>query len=163
MLRVSPTAIEGGLLIEPKVHRRDRGFFFEGFNAREFGRAGLHYQVTPHAQGKLVRVAHGAVFDVAVDIRPGSPTHGRWVGLELSADNQRQLWLPPGMAHGYLVTSEQADFVYKTTDYYAPESEGAIRWDDPAIGIEWPLAGRSPVVSAKDAAAPPLAHARPFA
>ena len=184
MLRVSPTAIEGVLLIEPKVHRDDRGFFVESFNAREFERAlgrrihfvqdnqarsslgvlrGLHYQVTPHAQGKLVRVAHGAVFDVAVDIRPGSPTHGRWVGLELSADNQRQLWLPPGMAHGYLVTSEQADFVYKTTDYYAPESEGAIRWDDPAIGIEWPLAGRSPVVSAKDAAAPPLAHARPFA
>jgi dTDP-4-dehydrorhamnose 3,5-epimerase len=184
MLTVTPTPIEGLLVIEPKVFRDDRGFFVESYNAREFEQAvghrvdfvqdnhsrstrgvlrGLHYQRPPHAQGKLVRVVAGAVFDVAVDIRPGSATFGRWFGLELSGENQRQLWLPAGMAHGYLVTSERADFVYKTTDYYAPASEGSIRWDDPAIGIDWSLGGLEPILSAKDAAAPGLDAALPFA
>jgi dTDP-4-dehydrorhamnose 3,5-epimerase len=183
MLKVTRTPIEGLLVIEPKVFRDDRGFFVESYNARDFERAigqhvdfaqdnhsrstrgvlrGLHYQRPPHAQGKLVRVVAGAVFDVAVDIRPGSATFGRWFGLELSGENQRQLWLPPGMAHGYLVMSEQADFLYKTTDYYAPASEGSVRWDDPAIGIDWPLGGRMPLISSKDAEAPPLASAAPF-
>lgn len=184
MLTVTPTPIEGLLVIEPKVFRDDRGFFVESYNAREFEQAvghrvdfvqdnhsrstrgvlrGLHYQRPPHAQGKLVRVVAGAVFDVAVDIRPGSASFGRWFGLELSGENQRQLWLPAGMAHGYLVTSERADFVYKTTDYYAPASEGSIRWDDPAIGIDWPLGSLEPILSAKDAAAPRLDAAPPFA
>lgn len=184
MLTVTPTPIEGLLVLEPKVFGDARGFFVESYNARDFEQAvghrvdfvqdnhsrsargvlrGLHYQRPPHAQGKLVRVVAGAVFDVAVDIRPGSATFGRWFGLELSGENQRQLWLPAGMAHGYLVTSEQADFVYKTTDYYAPASEGSVRWDDPVIGIDWPLGGLVPALSAKDAAAPPLAAALPFA
>ena len=120
---------------------------------------GLHYQAAPHAQGKLVRVTQGTVFDVAVDIRPGSPTFGRWVGVELSDANQRQLWLPPGMAHGFLVTSERADFLYKTTAYYAPEAERCIAWNDPAIGIAWPALGMAPLLSARDAAAPTLAAA----
>jgi dTDP-4-dehydrorhamnose 3,5-epimerase len=120
---------------------------------------GLHYQLPPHTQGKLVRVTQGSVFDVAVDIRKSSPTFGRWVGIELSGQNQRQIWLPPGMAHGFLVTSDSADFLYKTTSYYAPEAERCIRWDDPAIGIAWPALGRPPKLSEKDAAAPSLANA----
>jgi dTDP-4-dehydrorhamnose 3,5-epimerase len=108
----------------------------------------------PHAQGKLVRAARGTVYDVAVDIREGSPTRGRWVGVELSDENQRQLWIPAGLAHGFLVLSDIADFLYKTTAFYAPASEGSIRWDDPTLAIDWPLHGVAPVVSAKDAAAP---------
>jgi dTDP-4-dehydrorhamnose 3,5-epimerase len=173
-MNVTPTAIDGVLILEPKVFGDERGFFMESFNQKTFNDVtgldvqfvqdnhsrsqkdvlrGLHYQRDPHAQGKLVRVTQGAVFDVAVDIRPGSPTHGRWVGVELSGRNHRQLWLPPGMAHGFLVTSESADFLYKTTTYYVPSAEGAIRWDDPVLAIDWPLQGRAPSVSAKDAAA----------
>ena len=121
----------------------------------------LHYQIE-HAQGKLVRVTQGSVFDVAVDMRRSSPSFGRWFGVELSGQNHRQLWLPPGMAHGFLVTSDSADFLYKTTQYYAPEAERAVRWDDPTIGIDWPARDHAPVLSAKDAAAPLLADATPF-
>lgn len=176
-MKATPTAIEGVLILEPRVFGDARGFFLESFNQRSFdelvGRhvefvqdnhsrsargvlRGLHYQVAPHTQGKLVRVTQGAVFDVAVDVREGSATFGRWVGFELSADNHRQLWLPPGMAHGFLVLSDSADFLYKTTDYYAPQAERSIRWDDKAIGVQWPLGGITPVLSAKDAAAPGL-------
>ena len=153
-MRVIPTAIDGVLILEPKVIGDARGFFMESFNQRAFDAAvgaptafvqdnhsrssfgvlrGLHYQLPPHAQGKLVRVTQGAVFDVAVDLRAGSPTFGRWVGVELSGDNHRQLWLPPGMAHGFLVTSASADFLYTTTAYYAPEAERAVRRNDPAM------------------------------
>ena len=175
-MKVVPTAIPEVLLLEPKVFGDPRGFFLESYNRREFQRAtgidadfvqdnhsrsaknvlrGLHYQIR-QPQGKLVRVAAGAVFDVAVDIRPGSATYGRWVGVELSADNHRQLWIPPGLAHGFLVLSDSADFLYKTTDYYAPQAEGSLRWDDPDLGIAWPDAGVAPVLSPKDAAAPSL-------
>jgi dTDP-4-dehydrorhamnose 3,5-epimerase len=123
---------------------------------------GLHFQRPPHAQGKLVRVVTGAVFDVAVDVRRSSPTFGRWVGAELSAHNHRQLWIPPGFAHGFLVLSESADFLYKTTAYYAPASEGSVRWDDPAVGIDWPDCGAALQLSAKDQAAPALADATVF-
>ena len=178
-MKATPTAIDGVLILEPRVFGDARGFFLESFNQKTFvettGLAldfvqdnhsrsakgvlrGLHYQVAPHAQGKLVRVTQGRVFDVAVDMRPGSATFGRWAGVELSGENHRQLWLPPGMAHGFLVTSDSADFLYKTTDYYAPQHEGCIRWDDPAIGIEWPLHGLVPTLSAKDADAPLLAN-----
>lgn len=176
-MKTSPTLIPDVFVIEPKVFGDARGFFFESFNEEAFCQAlgfsvqfkqdnhsrslkgvlrGLHYQVE-QPQGKLVRVVRGAVFDVAVDIRPRSATFGKWVGAELSEDNHRQLWVPPGLAHGFLVLSETADFLYKTTDYYAPAHERSIAWDDPAIGIEWPLFGASPVLSAKDAAAPSLA------
>lgn len=179
-MKVTSTAIDGVLVIEPRVFGDERGFFLESFNQQAFDAAvgthftfvqdnhsrsgrgvlrGLHYQAAPHAQGKLVRVTQGTVFDVAVDIRPGSPTFGRWVGVELSDANQRQLWLPPGMAHGFLVTSERADFLYKTTAYYAPEAERCIAWNDPAIGIAWPALGMAPLLSARDAAAPTLAAA----
>ena len=179
-MRVTPTAIPGVLVIEPRVFGDERGFFFESFNQRAFDAAvgapiafvqdnhsrssrgvlrGLHFQLEPHAQGKLVRVVQGAVFDVAVDIRRGSPTYGQWVGVELSATNRQQLWLPPGMAHGFLVLSEHADFLYKTTAYYAPEAERCIAWNDPAIGIAWPDVGSAPQLSARDAAAPGLAGA----
>ena len=178
-MKATPTAIPDVLLIEPKVFGDARGFFYESFNQQAFDDAlgrhvtfvqdnhsrstkgvlrGLHYQADPHAQGKLVRVVLGAVFDVAVDIRRDSPTFGRWVGAELSEENQRQLWLPPGMAHGFLVLSESADFLYKATDYYAPQAEHSIRWDDPSLGIAWPLGGEAPRLSAKDAAAPRLAR-----
>jgi dTDP-4-dehydrorhamnose 3,5-epimerase len=123
---------------------------------------GLHYQLPPHAQGKLVRVTQGAVFDVAVDMRRSSATFGRWVGVELIGQNQRQLWLPPGMAHGFLVVSDSADFLYKTTEYCAQPAERCVRWDDPALGIDWPALDRAPVLSAKDAAAPWLADAEIF-
>ena len=176
-MKITTTAIEGVLILEPKVFGDERGFFFESFNQRAFNEAvghvvdfvqdnhsrsaqgvlrGLHFQRAPHAQGKLVRVTQGSVFDVAVDIRPDSATFGRWVGVELSGVNHRQLWVPPGLAHGFLVTSDSADFLYKTTDYYRPESEGSVRWDDPDLAIAWPLEGLTPSLSAKDAAAPRL-------
>ena len=176
-MKVTTTAIEGVLIIEPKVFGDERGFFFESFNQRAFNEAvghtvdfvqdnhsrsakgvlrGLHFQRPPHAQGKLVRVTQGSVFDVAADTRPGSPTFGRWVGVELSGANHRQMWIPAGLAHGFLVTSDSADFLYKTTDYYRPESEGSVRWDDPDLAIAWPLGGITPALSAKDAAAPRL-------
>ena len=176
-MKVTPTAIEGVLIIEPKVFGDERGFFFESFNQRAFNEAvghtvdfvqdnhsrsakgvlrGLHFQRPPHAQGKLVRVTQGSVYDVVVDIRPDSATFGRWVGAELSGVNHRQMWIPAGLAHGFLVTSDSADFLYKTTDYYRPESEGSVRWDDPDLAIAWPLEGITPALSAKDAAAPLL-------
>lgn len=171
-MKVTPCAIADVLLLEPRVFGDDRGFFFESFNQRAFGDAtgldlqfvqdnhsrsarnvlrGLHYQVV-QPQGKLVRVVAGEVFDVAVDIRPGSPTYGRWVGEILSAGNRRQLWVPPGLAHGFLVLSDTADFLYKTTDYYAPAHERCIAWNDPTLAIDWPLNGQTPVLSAKDMA-----------
>ena len=181
-MHVIPTALAGVLVLEPRVFGDDRGFFMESYNRRSFAQAtgldidfvqdnhsrsrrgvlrGLHYQLR-QPQGKLVRVTHGAVFDVAVDIRRGSPTFGRWVGVELSADNHRQLWVPPGLAHGFVVLSDSAEFLYKTTDYYAPEHERSIAWDDPAIGIDWPLAAHgitAPLLSAKDRAGQPLSRA----
>lgn len=182
-MQVIKTAIEGVLILEPKVFGDERGFFMESFNQKAFDDAvgqktlfvqdnhsrsargvlrGLHYQRPPHAQGKLVRVTRGAVFDVAVDIRRASPTYGKWVGIELSGDNHRQLWLPPGMAHGFLVISDSADFLYKTTAYYAPQAEGCVLWSDPDVGIDWPLNGMTPQLAAKDASAPPLSKAPPF-
>lgn len=174
--KTTTTPIDGVLVLEPKVFGDARGFFFESFNARDFAEAtgldvsivqdnhsksakgvlrGLHYQAE-HAQGKLVRVTQGAVFDVAVDIRKGSPTFGQWFGLELSAENNKQMWIPAGLAHGFLVTSESAEFLYKTTDYYHPEFERSILWNDPSIGIEWPLhlLDAPPLLAAKDANAP---------
>jgi len=182
-MKVITTAIEGVLIFEPKVFGDARGFFMESFNQRSFNEAlgsevcfvqdnhsrsskgvlrGLHYQVPPHAQGKLVRVTQGSVFDVAVDVRPGSASHGQWVGVELSGENHRQLWLPAGMAHGFLVTSETADFLYKTTDYYAPQAEGCVLWSDPALGIAWPDIGVAPRLAPKDAAAPRLSEAKAY-
>lgn len=184
-MKVTRTEIPDVMVIEPKVFGDARGFFFESFNRRAFAQAtgcdlefvqdnhsrsgrgvlrGLHYQIR-QPQGKLVRVAKGAVFDVAVDVRRASPTFGRWVGVELSEDNQRQLWVPPGFAHGFVVLSEVADFLYKTTDYYAPEHERAIRWDDVDLGIDWPLQAhgiQAPSLSGKDAAAAPLSGAEVF-
>jgi len=174
-MNIIPTAIPDVLLLTPKVFGDSRGFFFESFNERAFEAAigrpaafvqdnhsrsgrgvlrGLHYQVE-QPQGKLVRVVAGAVFDVAVDIRPASPTCGRWVGVELTADNKHQLWIPPGLAHGFLVLSETADFLYKTTDYYAPAHERCILWNDPVLDVHWPLEGQ-PILSAKDAAGLPF-------
>ena len=171
------TAIEGVQLLEPKVFGDERGFYMESHSDRSFALAtgldvrfvqdnhsrsargvlrGLHYQHGDAAQGKLVRVVQGAVFDVAVDIRVGSPTFGRWVGMELSEANRRQLWIAPGLAHGFFVTSESADFLYKTTTYYAPATERAVRWDDPTLAVAWPDVGIAPIVSPKDAAAPDL-------
>jgi dTDP-4-dehydrorhamnose 3,5-epimerase len=168
-MKVIATALPEVLILEPKVFGDERGFFFESFNARAFAEAtglapefvqdnhsrsqrgvlrGLHYQVR-QAQGKLVRVTAGEVFDVAVDVRRSSPTFGRWVGAHLSAENKRQMWVPAGFAHGFLVLSEFAEFLYKTTDYYAPEHERCIRWDDPTLAIDWPLTGE-PLLSAKD-------------
>lgn len=168
-MKVTPTAIPDVLIIEPKVFGDARGFFFESFNQKAFQQAtgldvqfvqdnhsrsakgvlrGLHYQIQ-QPQGKLVRVVRGAVFDVAVDIRKSSPSYGQWVGVELTEGNHRQLWVPPGLAHGFLVTSDSADFLYKTTDYYAPEFEQCILWSDPTLGIKWPLDG-SPTLSVKD-------------
>ena len=178
-MNVVSTSIPGVLIIEPKIFGDSRGFFFESFNQRAFNDAtgldvnfvqdnhsrsaqgvlrGLHYQ-SQQSQGKLVRVVRGSVFDVAVDIRRTSPHFGQWVGVELSEDNQRQLWVPPGLAHGFLVTSASADFLYKTTDYYAPEFEHCIAWNDPTIGIDWP-AGVTPQLSKKDAAGACLADAQ---
>lgn len=182
-MKVIPTAIPDVLILEPKVFGDERGFFMESYNRRVFNEAvgseidfvqdnhsrsargvlrGLHFQLPPQAQGKLVRVATGAVFDVAVDVRRDSPRFGRWVGLELSDANKRQLWIPPGFAHGFLVLSDLADFLYKTTHYYAPALERTIRWDDPDIGIAWPDAGSPVRLSERDAAAPPLKDAPEF-
>jgi dTDP-4-dehydrorhamnose 3,5-epimerase len=167
---VTRTAIPDVLVIEPKVFGDARGFFLESWNARSFAAAGLpaafvqdnhsrsprgvlrglHYQIV-QPQGKLVRVVAGEVFDVAVDVRRASPTFGHWVGERLSADNKRMFWIPPGFGHGFLVLSEAADFLYKTTDYYAPEHERVIAWNDPDLAIAWPLEG-PPTVSARDAA-----------
>lgn len=180
-MRVIPTAIPDVLIIEPKVFGDARGFFFESFNQRAFNEAtglnvqfvqdnhsrssrgvlrGLHYQIE-HAQGKLVRVVQGAVFDVAADIRKSSPTFGKWVGVELSAENYRQLWVPAGFAHGFLVLSESADFLYKTTDYYYPEHERAIVWNDSELKINWPCS-TSPILSLKDSNAQPFLDAKYF-
>ena len=176
-MKITPTDIADVLVFEPKVFGDERGFFLESFNQKTFDAAagqpvrfvqdnhsrsakgvlrGLHFQLPPHAQGKLVRVTQGSVFDVAVDIRKDSPTFGRWVGVELSGENHRQMWVPPGLAHGFLVLSESADFLYKTTDYYAPQAERSLRWDDPQLAIAWPDTGIPPVLSGKDAAAPNL-------
>lgn len=182
-MNVEHTAIDGVLILRPKVFGDERGFFMESFNQQRFDEAvgrptafvqdnhsrstkgvlrGLHYQLAPHAQGKLVRVTRGSVFDVAVDIRRGSPTFGQWVGVELSEENHRQLWLPAGMAHGFLVTSDSADFLYKATDYYAPAAERCIHWDDPELAIGWPDVGLAPTVSAKDAQGSPFREAVTF-
>ncbi len=181
-MQAIPTAIPDVLIIEPKVFGDARGFFFESYNEHAFAQAtglnvnfvqdnhsrsakgvlrGLHYQIK-QPQGKLVRVVRGSVYDVAVDLRKSSPTFGHWVGAELSEDNQRQMWVPAGFAHGFLVTSESADFLYKSTDYYAPEQERCIAWDDPAIGIRWPLEG-APVLSGKDQQGTLLAQAEVYA
>ncbi|MBA5688098.1 dTDP-4-dehydrorhamnose 3,5-epimerase [Rugamonas apoptosis] len=180
-MNVMTTPLEGLLVLEPRVFGDDRGFFYESFNARRFAEVtgvtapfvqdnhsrsarnvlrGLHYQIQ-QAQGKLVRVTAGAVFDVAVDLRQRSPTFGQWYGLELSAENKRQLWIPAGFAHGFMVTSEAAEFLYKTTDYWAPEHERSILWNDPAIGITWPLDG-APLLSGKDQAGKLLAEAEVY-
>lgn len=176
-MKVIPTAIADVLIIEPEVFGDARGFFFESFNQQAFKNAtgldlnfvqdnhsrstqwvlrGLHYQVQ-QPQGKLVRVVRGAVFDVAVDLRQASATYGTWVGVELSEENKRQMWIPPGFAHGFLTLSDTADFLYKTTDYYAPQFERCIAWNDPTLAIAWPLAGATPQISAKDQAGALLA------
>ena len=182
-MKITPTALPEVLIVEPRVFGDARGFFTESWNEQAFNNAvgsavrfvqdnhsrsargvlrGLHFQLPPHTQGKLVRVVSGAVFDVAVDLRRSSPNFGRWEGVELTAENQRQLWVPPGFAHGFMVLSETADFLYKTTDYYAPDCEGSVRWDDPAIGITWPDVGAPPLLAEKDAKAPLLADAKSF-
>jgi len=180
-MQVVKTAISEVLILEPQVFGDERGFFFESFNQHRFASLtgvntefvqdnhsksaanvlrGLHYQIQ-QPQGKLVRVVAGEVFDVAVDLRRKSATFGKWVGVVLSAENKRQLWVPPGFAHGFLVLKEGTEFLYKTTDYYAPQHERCIRWDDPAIGIEWPLA-EAPVLSAKDQQGLDLSKAEVF-
>ena len=172
-MNVIPTRIPDVLIIEPKVFGDARGFFFESFNQQAFNAAtglsvefvqdnhsrssqgvlrGLHYQLPPHAQGKLVRCVRGAVFDVAVDIRKSSPTFGKWVGVELSEDNHRQFWIPPGFAHGFVTLTETADFLYKTTDYYRPSHERCIRWNDEQLGVVWPSLSVSYQLSDKDRA-----------
>ncbi|MGI4880061.1 MAG: dTDP-4-dehydrorhamnose 3,5-epimerase [Janthinobacterium lividum] len=181
-MKVVDTPLPPVKLIEPKVFGDDRGFFLESWNARAFADAGLdldfvqdnhsrsarhvlrglHYQIVD-PQGKLVRVTVGAVFDVAVDLRRSSPNFGRWVGFELSAENKRMLWVPPGFAHGFVVLSESADFLYKCTTPYAPANERSLAWNDVAVGIEWPIGDAVPLLSAKDAAAPSLADAEVFA
>jgi dTDP-4-dehydrorhamnose 3,5-epimerase len=186
-MKLVPTTLPGVVLIEPTVIGDDRGWFFESFNEARFAGAlqdiglpvprrfvqdnhscskagvlrGLHYQMPPHAQGKLVRVVRGAAFDVAVDIRQGSPSFGQWVGAELTADNKRQLWIPEGFAHGFVALQDDTHFLYKTTDVWARDCERSVLWNDPAIGIQWPLpAGHAtPLIAAKDAAAPVLAQA----
>ena len=181
-MNLAPTDIGDVLVFEPRVFRDDRGFFFESWNARNFNRAvgsdiqfvqdnhshsarnvlrGLHYQIK-QPQGKLVRAVRGRIFDVAVDIRTSSPSYGRWTGVELSDENCRQLWVPAGFAHGFLVLSESADVLYKATDYYAPEHERCLAWNDPDVGIAWPLQA-APVLSPKDAAGLPLREAEVFA
>lgn len=184
MLKVTPTRLPEVLLIEPRVFGDERGFFLESYNQAAFERAtglipsfvqdnhsrsahavlrGLHYQIR-QPQGKLVRVTSGRVFDVVVDLRRSSPRVGQWVGMELSEDNKRQLWVPPGFAHGFLVLSASADFLYKTTDYYAPEYERTLAWNDPRVGVEWPLdqLQGAPVLSAKDSSASQWASAEFF-
>jgi dTDP-4-dehydrorhamnose 3,5-epimerase len=181
-MKVVPTAIPEVLVLEPQVFGDDRGFFFESFNARRFKEVagldvqfvqdnhsksakgvlrGLHYQIR-QPQGKLVRVTAGAVFDVVVDMRRSSPFFGRWVGEVLSAENRRQMWVPPGFAHGFVVISDSAECLYKTTDYWAPEHERSLLWSDPALAIDWPLAGAAPMLSGKDAQGKLLADADAF-
>jgi dTDP-4-dehydrorhamnose 3,5-epimerase len=178
---ITPTQLPEVLILEPKVFGDARGFFYESFNQRDFAQAtglevefvqdnhsrsvkgvlrGLHYQIQ-HPQGKLVRVTQGAVFDVVVDLRRSSPNFGKWGGVLLSADNKRQLWVPPGFAHGFVVTSDTAEFLYKTTDYWHPEFERSLLWNDPAVGVQWPLQAK-PQLAAKDAAAMTLAEAEVF-
>lgn len=180
-MNVIETGIAGLLVLEPKVFGDARGFFMESFNARTFaevtgvkadfvqdnhsrsGRGvlrGLHYQVQ-QPQGKLVRVTQGRVFDVAVDLRRASPTFGKWYGVELSGENHRQFWVPAGFAHGFYVLSDSADFLYKTTDYYAPQHERSLAWNDPTVGVQWPLEGE-PLLSAKDLAGKPLGQCEVF-
>jgi dTDP-4-dehydrorhamnose 3,5-epimerase len=177
-----PTRLPEVILIKPRVYGDHRGFFLETWHQQRFAEAGinahfiqdnhshsrqltlrgLHFQIL-QPQGKLVRVAYGAAFDVAVDMRRSSPRFGQWVGVELSSENHHMLWVPPGFAHGYLALSEQADFIYKCTDYYAPQHERAVRWNDASIDVDWPLsAGVAPLLSSKDAAAPILAEAESF-
>jgi dTDP-4-dehydrorhamnose 3,5-epimerase len=179
---VTPTSLPEVLILQPKVFGDERGFFFESFNALDFAKCtglnmpfvqdnhsrsakgvlrGLHYQIQ-HPQGKLVRVTQGEVFDVAVDLRRSSPNFGRWEGVVLSGDNKRQLWVPPGFAHGFVVLSESAEFLYKTTDYYAPEFERSLLWSDPSVGIQWPV-GDAPLLAAKDRDAATLDRAEVFA
>jgi dTDP-4-dehydrorhamnose 3,5-epimerase len=181
-MNVIKTKIPEVIIFEPKVFGDERGFFFECFNQQKFLEAagldihfvqdnhsksaknvlrGLHYQIE-QAQGKLVRVTLGEVFDVAVDMRASSLTFGQWVGTHLSAENKRQMWIPPGFAHGFLVLSDTAEFLYKTTDFYAPQFECCVKWDDPTIGIEWPLQGK-PILSAKDSQGLSLQAASKFA
>lgn len=181
-MQAEPLAIPDVLLLTPKVFGDDRGFFYESFNARIFNEVvglqadfvqdnhsrstkgvlrGLHYQLPPHAQGKLVRVVQGEVFDVAVDIRRSSPTFGKWVGAVLSAENKRQLWIPAGFAHGFVTLSDTAEFLYKTTDFYSPQCEHCIAWDDPAVGIDWPI-DFTPSLSGKDQLGVALADAELF-
>lgn len=169
-MKATRLAIPDVLLIEPRVFGDARGFFYESYNEQAFAAAsglqvafvqdnhsksgigvlrGLHYQLPPKAQGKLVRVVRGEVFDVAVDIRRGSPTFGRWVGANLSAENKRQMWIPEGFAHGFLTLSDEVEFLYKTTDYYSPEHERCVAWDDPDLAVEWPLT-QAPMLSGKD-------------
>ncbi|HEX2542292.1 MAG TPA: dTDP-4-dehydrorhamnose 3,5-epimerase [Caldimonas sp.] len=176
-MRITRTAIEGVLILEPKVFGDERGFFLESFNQKAFEAAvgspvsfvqdnhsrssrgvlrGLHRQVAPHAQGKLVRVSAGRIFDVAVDVRPDSATYGRWVGAELDDRAHRQIWIPPGLAHGFLVLSDTADVQYKATHYYAPAAEVSLLWSDPSLAIDWPEVGVPFTLSAKDRAAPTL-------
>jgi len=178
---VTQTDLPEVFILEPKVFGDDRGFFFESFNQLDFQRAtgldvqfvqdnhsksskgvlrGLHYQIQ-HPQGKLVRVTQGTVFDVAVDMRRSSPNFGQWIGVELSADNKRQLWVPPGFAHGFVVISDSAEFLYKTTDYWYPEHERSLLWCDPTVGIRWPMVDE-PTLAAKDAAAKVLSEADAF-
>ena len=187
-MKLIETALHDVLIIEPAVFGDDRGWFMESFNQARFeaeltrlGRPvprpfvqdnhscsrkgvlrGQHYQLAPRAQGKLVRVVQGAAFDVAVDIRKGSPTFGQWVGVELNADNRRQLWIPEGFAHGFVALEDDTHFLYKTTDTYSKEHERSIRWDDADIGIDWPLNGMTPLLTQKDAQAPVLQHADTF-
>ena len=182
-MNVTPTALPGVLILEPRVFADERGFFLESFNQRAFDAAvghavafvqdnhsrsqrgvlrGLHYQLPPHAQGKLVRVVRGSAFDVAVDVRKASVTFGHWLGVTLDATTQRQMWIPPGFAHGFLALEDDTHFLYKTTDYYARDCERAIAWNDPAIGVDWPLVGGAPLLADKDAAAPYLATADTF-
>ena len=179
---VTPTALPEVLILEPKVFGDARGFFFESFNQRDFAQAtgldlqfvqdnhsrsvkgvlrGLHYQIQ-HPQGKLVRVTQAEVFDVVVDLRRSSPNFGKWEGVVLSADNHRQLWVPPGFAHGFVVTSDSAEFLYKTTNYWYPEFERSLLWNDPAVGVVWPMLAQ-PQLAAKDEAGKPLAEAETFA
>lgn len=181
-MQVIERALNGVVLMEPKVFGDTRGFFLESFNRRVFAELtgvdddfvqdnhsrsargvlrGLHYQIL-QPQGKLVRVVAGAVFDVAVDLRRSSPTFGLWFGAELSADNKRVMWIPPGFAHGFLVTSESAEFLYKTTDYWAPEHERSLQWNDPAVGVRWPLEAE-PLLSQKDRIGKPLSECETYA
>lgn len=182
-MKVTPTALPEVMLLEPKVFGDERGFFLESFNQRAFDAAvgqhvafvqdnhscsargvlrGLHYQLPPHAQGKLVRVVRGSAFDVAVDIRRGSPTFGRWVGATHDAKDHKQMWIPPGFAHGFLALEDDTHILYKTTDFYAKACERSIIWNDSAIGIAWPDVGGAPLMAAKDLSAPPLKAAEVF-